>query len=461
MALHATDCPGDPDRREAAKGTALTKPTRRGVLAGAAAGIVAGLGGTSRASAAKTKVSRRVDANEKLTVGLIGCGGMGLYNLGFFMKNPHVKMAAVCDVDSRRIEHGARNAGGSGVAKFKDYRELLDRKDIDAIICATPDHWHALVTVAACQAGKDIYCEKPLAHNIKEGRAMVDAARRYGRVVPLGTQQRSGEHFQEAVEIVRGGTLGKITSCRCWNFRNKTPEGIGNKKDSAPPKDVDYDMWLGPAPKRAFNANRFHYTFRWFYDYAGGMLTDWGVHLMDIVLWAMRVKHPRSVTAIGAKYAMTDNRDVPDTLDVLYDFVDFTLTYTYRECNGPTDGRRGRGIAFHGTNGTLVVNRKGYEVYPETDKDGVKLVPRVEARKRDKSDQHQPHVRNFVECVKTRARPIADIEEIHRSTTVTHLGNIAYKVGRRIYWDGEKERIIGDKEADRLTGRIMRKPYTL
>ncbi|MBN1342574.1 MAG: Gfo/Idh/MocA family oxidoreductase [Phycisphaerae bacterium] len=437
----------------------VSDPTRRDVLGRAALGAIAGgLVASNRTSA---QTSKRVDENSKLVVGLAGCGGMGRYNMKDFMRSPEVRIAAVCDVDANRMAEAAKEAGGEGVEQIKDYRALLDRKDIDVVICAPPDHWHGLITVRACQAGKDVYVEKPLSHNIKEGRAMVDAARRYGRVVQVGTQQRSGSHFQEAAEIVRSGKLGKITSCRTWNYGNDYPNGFGFRRDCAPPAYVDYDMWLGPAPKRRFNPNRFHYQFRYFYDYAGGMLTDWGVHLMDIVLWAMQVRHPRSVVAMGGKFGLKDNRDTPDTIDVVYDFVDFTLTYSYRHCNGRYVNKRTYGITFHGTQGTLAVDRRGYELYPETKREGDKDVPLTEHVMKGGSDQHWPHVQNFIECVKTREKPIADIEEIHYSTTVPNLGNIAYRVGRQIYWDGIKEQIIGDEEANRLTGRVMRKPYTL
>ncbi len=403
--------------------------------------------------------------SEQIRVALVGCGGMGRYNLSDFLRCPAVHCVAVCDVDAKHMDETEKEVGrkreGMKPDKIKDYRAVLDRKDVDVVICGTPDHWHGLVGVHSCQAGKDLYCEKPLTHNIKEGRAMVDAARKHKRVVQVGTQQRSGEHFQEAVEIVRTGRLGKITSCKTWNYGNIAPEGVGFKKDCAPPAHVDYDMWLGPAPKRPFNPNRFHYEFRWFFDYAGGKVTDWGVHLIDIVLWAMQVHHPRSVVAMGGKYCLRDNRDTPDTIDVIYDFVDFTLTYSHRACNGRKVNGRHYGISFHGTNGTLAVDRNGYTLYPETEKKAGVEVPKIPPKTRGKTDQHWPHVQNFIECLKTRKRPIADIEDIHHSTTVCNLGNIAYKVGRQIYWDGAKEQIIGDEAANRLTGREMRKPYTL
>ncbi len=441
-----------------------TNLSRRDVLrqAGAGAAATGALSATARAEQAKGK---RTDKNNDITVGLIGCGGMGCYNMGDFLRDKRVQVLAVCDVDAKRMDEAAGNVvekrPKAKPDKLKDYRALLDRKDIDVVICGTPDHWHGLVTVHACQAGKDVYVEKPLSHNVREGRAMVEAARRYGRVVQVGTQQRSGKHFQEAVEIVRSGKLGKITSCRTWNYGNSAPDGFGYKEDGPPPPHVDYDMWLGPAPKRPFNPNRFHYQFRYFYDYAGGMLTDWGVHLMDIVLWAMERKAPRSVAAIGGKLGLKDNRDTPDTIDVVYDFVDFILTYSYRHCNAERVNGRGYGISFHGTNGTLVVDRRGYEVKPETTKKAGVDVPRMLPQKGGKSDQHWPHVQDFLKCLETRAKPIADVEEIHYSTTLPNLGNIAYRVGRKIVWDAENEQIIGDPEASRLLGRVMRKPYTL
>jgi predicted dehydrogenase len=435
--------------------------TRRDVLRNAAMGAVAaGLSGARGVSGQTTTTTKRVEASEKIVVGLVGCGGMGRYNMKDFMRSPFVQVAAVCDVDSEHMAEAAKEAGGDGVAQIKDYRALIDRKDIDVVICATPDHWHGLVTVAACQAGKDVYVEKPIAHNVREGRRMVDTSRRYGRVVQVGTQQRSGEHFQKAREIARSGKLGKITWCRTWNYNNIAPEGFGYKPDGAPPASVDYDMWLGPAPKRPFNPNRFHYNWRYFFDYGGGMVTDWGVHVMDVVAWCLDLRHPKSVTAVGGKWCLTDNRDVPDTIEVCYDFGDVMLTYSLREGNKMLDYGQHYGTSFHGTNGTLVVNRGGFEVYPEKKKVDDKEEPRMEACKGKGSDQHWPHVQNFIECVKSRKRPIADIEDIHYSTTLSHLGNIAYLVGRRIVWDSEKEQIVGDEQANRLLGRVMRKPYT-
>jgi len=257
------------------------------------------------------------------------------------------------------------------------------------------------------------------------------------------------------------GKLGKIQWCRTWNYGNIAPEGFGYKSDCAAPAEVDYDMWLGPAPKRPFNPNRFHYQWRYFFDYAGGMVADWGVHVMDIVMWNMNAKYPKSVTAVGGKYCLTDNRDVPDTIEVTYDFGDWIMTYSLREGNQIIDYGQHYGTSFHGTNGTLVVNRGGFEVYPEKKRKGDKDELLMEAVRSKGSDQHWPHVQNFIDCVKTRKRPIADIEDIHYSTACSHLGNIAYLTGRRVYWDGQKEQIVGDEQANRMTTRVYRKPYEL
>jgi predicted dehydrogenase len=346
---------------------------------------------------------------------------------------------------------------------------MLDRKDIDVVFVSTPDHWHALNAVMACQAGKDVYVEKPISITIDEGRKMVEAARRHNRVVQVGTQQRSGKHFQKAVEIVRSGKLGKISFVRTWNFGNQHPNGIGNPADSEPPKNLDWDMWLGPAPKVPFNANRFGVSpdrfssFRWFWDYAGGMVTDWSVHLLDIVQWAMNVDYPSDVSATGGKFYLQDNRETPDTIVVTWNYPGFVCTYENRECNGNALNGKGYGITFHGTEGTLFVDRSGFELFPETRRESRdKVVNRTEPMKGENSNsQHEDHVRNFLECVKSRNKPICDIEIGHRTTSTALLANIAYRTGRRIVWDGTNERIVGDREASRFLSKAYRKPWSL
>jgi predicted dehydrogenase len=413
--------------------------------------------------------------NEKVVFGLIGCGGQGRHNLRVHMQNKEVEVAALCDVDDQRAFETVKDVTKTGrpePATCKDFREILDNKDIDAVIVGTPDHWHAIPTILACQAGKDVYVEKPVAHNIIEGRAMVDAARKYKRVVQVGTQQRSGTHFQKAVEIVRSGILGRITLCRTWNTGNETPNGIGNPADTDPPAHLDYDRWLGPAPKRPYNPNRCHYQFRWFFDYAAGMVGDWNVHLQDIIQWGMDVEAPISISATGGKWALTDNRDTPDTMEVTYEYESkqgpFNSIYSMSKTNDALIEGRGYGIIFYGTEGSLLVHRSGWEIRPHYDGDEKNKTARIEAASAGGSPQNEPHARNFLDCIKSREKPISDIEIAHHTTTACHLGNIAMKVGRRIYWDASKEMCFTDRGltnydrgANTLLSREYRKGYEL
>jgi predicted dehydrogenase len=410
-------------------------------------------GAAAAAVAGPVILSQRVfGANDRIIMGAIGCGGMGSADIAHFRANPDVEFAAVCDVDQGRLEEAVDKAGGKATP-YHDFRKLLERKDLDAVIVATPDHWHALPTILACESGKDVYCEKPLATSIGEGRAMVNAARRYGRVVQVGTQQRSGAHFQRAIEIVRSGEIGTVAMCRTWFVANELPDGIGNPPDGNPPPELDYDMWLGPAPKRPYNPNRSHYTFRYFWDYAGGKITDWGTHLIDIIHWGMGVDAPLAVAASGGKYVIPDNRETPDTHEVIFDYPGFTMTFSYRGANEYPMDEHEYGMQFHGTKGTLFVDRGGFKVTPEDNQ----MQPITSGG----SAQNEPHVRNFLDCVKSRARPICDVEITHRTTTACHLGNIALLAGRKIYWDRDNERIIGDEEANRFLCKPYRAPWHL
>jgi len=422
-----------------------------------AAGAAVGLGAAARAlsgrpAAAQQAASRSPGPNDKIVLGFIGTGGQGRGLMGVFSQFPDVEIAAVCDVYEPHLKQALQKTASRADA-YRDYRRLLDRKDIDAVVIATPDHWHALTTIHACQAGKDVYVEKPLTLAIAEGRAMVRAARRYDRVVQVGLQQRGGEHFQKAVEIVSSGQLGKITFVETWNFGNETPNGIGNPPDGDPPEGLDWDMWLGPAPKVPYNPNRCIYNFRWFWDYSGGKLTDWGTHLIDVVQWAMGVEGPVAVSASGGKLAVKDNRETPDTLEVAYEYPGFVLTYTYRGANGHPMDSRGYGIQFYGSNGTLFVDRGGFELMPEAG--------RTEAIRSGGSAQSEPHARNFLDCIRSRQRSSCDVEIGHRSTSAPHLGNIALWTGRKIRWDAKAERIIGDEAADKRLSRPYRKPWML
>ena len=429
--------------------------------------IKTGVAGTVAAGLALkgTTASAARSANGRITVGVIGTGRMGMANLNDFIKQPDVDLAAICDVYVPNLDKAAEKAAKA--ERYKDFRKLLERKDIDAVIVATPDHWHAPAMMMACEAGKDVYVEKPISLTVEEGRRMVEAARRHNRVVQVGTQQRSGIHFQKAVDIVQSGRLGKISFVRTWNLGNQYPAGIGNPPDSDPPDGLDWEMWLGPAPKVRFNANRFGVapdrwsSFRWFWDYAGGMMTDWGVHLIDIVQWAMGVDYPKSISATGGKLYLTDNRETPDTLMVTYEYPGFVCTYENRECNGNAINGQGYGIMFHGTEGTLYVNREYLEILPEKKLDSdKKLVDKIESIKvRTSNNHHLDHVRNFLDCVKSRQKPISDIEIGHRSTSTCLLGNVAYRSGQRVSWDGKTERITNSKEAGRYLSRERRKGW--
>jgi predicted dehydrogenase len=431
----------------------------------------ASLGGAAAFSALhpaiRTAHGALVSANDKIAVALIGCGGMGNSDLDDFLRAPEVSLAALCDVDDSHLNKAAdkvEKKTGSRPGTTKDYREVLDRKDVDAVIIATPDHWHAIPFIAACMAGKDVYCEKPVSHNIVEGRTMVNAARRYNRVSQIGTQQRSGEHFQKAVKLVQEGKLGRVSLTRTWNFANESPRGLGKPADQdAAPDGVDYDRWLGPAPLLPFNRARFHGNFRWFFDYAAGMIGDWNVHLQDIIHWAMNVTAPKSVHAVGGKYVLDDLRDTPDTMIVTYEFEGpqgpFVQMYEMRKGNGyGIGGSRDHGMQFHGSDATLYLDRSGFKLVPEGE--------RTEAVTSKGSDQHWPHVQNFLSCVKSRERCVCDIETGHTSTLVCHLGNISLKLGRKIYWDATREQILNergyvDRQATAMMSRQYRKGYEL
>jgi predicted dehydrogenase len=413
--------------------------------------------------------SRVLGANERINVGIIGAGGQGRGDWGRFIKQPEVNPVAVCDVYKPHLEKGLAMANGRAQG-YKDFRKLLERKDVDAVIVATPDHWHALPTIMACQAGKDVYVEKPLALTIQEGRAVVNAARKYQRVVQTGSQQRSGEHYARAVELVRSGKLGKIAHITAGHIRNSMP-GFGRYKDEPPPPELDWDMWLGPAPYRPYNKLRCTYNFRWFWDYSGGQMTNWGAHNLDIARWAMNVRSPISVAAFGGRFALDDGGETPDVQEVIYQFPGFVLTWSVREVNGMSSG----GFDFHGTKGNLSLSRGGFKVTAEkwaTTDDAEETGKKKKVDKDDKkkmteemtdpgSEQPVAHVRNFLDCVKSRKRPNADVEEGHLSAILCHLGNIATRLGRSLKWDAEKEEIVGDGDANRWLSKEYRKPWVL
>ncbi len=294
----------------------------------------AALGVASLAMSAGPMVRNVMGANDRISVGLIGSGGMGQADLRDFLRTGQVDCVAVADPYEPNRDAGIMMTNGAAKG-YNDFREVLDRKDIDAVIIATPDHWHAIPMIMACQAGKDVYMEKPLSHTLVEGRHMVEAAARYNRVVQVGTQQRSGEHFVKAVELVRSGKIGKVTLAETWIHGNQYPEGLACPPDTPAPPWFDYDLWLGPAPARPYNRVRTLNNFRWFWDYSGGILTDWGTHLLDIVNWAMGVEAPRTIHATGGNFVLQDCRETPDTLEVVYEYPASPISGKDSSCASP------------------------------------------------------------------------------------------------------------------------------
>lgn len=432
-----------------------TNPTRRTFLGAAAAVPAAGW------LEARTYAAAGKGPNGAVRLGLIGCGGRGRDVMRGFLRLPEARMVAVCDVHATRMGQARKEAGGEAIRTYRDYRELLASKEVDAVIVATTGHWHVLPTIHACQAGKDVYVEKPLGTSIGEGRAAVKAARKYNRVVQIGTQQRSWEHYQRAVEVIQSGRLGDISEVKVWDNENHSP-GYGAPADNKPPAELDWDFWLGPAPKRPYNPNRYSHHY-WFFDYGGGWPLDWAVHHYDIVHWAMGVKYPVSAVALGGRMALPtdkDDREWPDTFSGALEYAPgpvakrgFLMSYTFRA--GGRGAPRNHGKEFFGTEASLILDRSGYTISYEPLKN--KKTPAAETF----VGKGENHAAVFLRNVQARSRPLADVEEGHHASNPGHLLNIAWRVGRKIRWDGEKEQVIGDDEANTLVTRTYRAPWKL
>jgi predicted dehydrogenase len=442
------------------------------------------LRGTALAAAAP-RLEKAAAPNDRLGVGIIGCGGMGRVDLRDFQVQPDTDIRAVCDVFRPSAEQACAMTGGKAEI-YGDYRRVLDRKDVDAVVVATPDHWHALITVNACEAGKDVYVEKPVSHNVREGRIMVEAARRHKRVVQAGIQQRSGTHFQRAVKAVQDGRVGQVHFAQCWNHNySASRQGMGFPKDTQPPADLDWDFWLGPAPAVPYNSAR--RNFRVFWDYAGGELTNWCVHLLDVVHWALGLDAPLSVTSSGGKWYFEDCRECADTQEVVWEYPNrllvrySTLAHNSYGPNGHPGNKSfgSYGVLLQGTKGTLFIDRAGYELTPQMemhlDKDahtstqgyddlvgnGLYFTGETGGEKGVTSQQHLPHVRNFLDCMKTRETPAGDIEIGHKSTVPCLIGNIALRTGMKLLWDARAEKFTNSAEANRMLTRPYRAPWTL
>jgi predicted dehydrogenase len=422
--------------------------TRRKFLAASA------VAAASQARSQEKSQPKPVAPADKVVLGFIGVGGMGTGLIGIFKDFPDVAIAAVCDVYEPHA-HRARSAAGGSPEVTSDFRRVLDRKDIDAVVIATPDHWHGITTIMACQAGKDVYCEKPLAHRIQEGRAMVDAAAKYHRVTQMGNLIHAGENYHRVVEIVRSGVLGKISKTRVWLAADR--RGMGRPPDGPPPPGCDYDFWLGPAPARAFNPNRFTFNWRYFWDYGGGILTDFCCHIVDLVHWAMEVDAPRTISATGGRYALADNAEVPDTLEVTYEYEKedrkFLMVWSQTDANGHGLENQGLGISFQGTEATLVASYDSYTIVPEK---GAKIEEPPKTLPRSAG-----HHREWIDALKTRAQCSCHFGYGHRLTTVGNLGNISLWTGEKLKWDAAKERIVNHPESNRYLTKEYRKPWSL
>lgn len=397
-----------------------------------------------------------VSANDKIRVGLIGCRSMGWGNLSDFLVHPEVDCVGLCDIDRNVLEGKAAEVEkrrGKKPDLYGDYRKLLERKDMDAIIIGTPDHWHCLQMTDACAAGKDVYVEKPIANSIAECDAMVAAAKKYNRVVQVGQQQRSGNHWHEMKKYIDSGKLGKVCRVEVWANFNYGALSLP-VPDSPVPEGVDFDMWLGPAPKRTFNNQRFHGSWRMFWDYGGGLLTDWGVHLLDMALWGMNVKGmPQQTLASGGKFAFPQNApETFDTLSVIYEFDDYLIQWSNVAGTETGPYNRNYGLAFKGTNGTLVANRESWEVIPEGNKaEAITSLPNHQ----DRSD----HVANFLTCMKNRDFNTAcTIDNGSLCAKYAHLGNISARVGTALKYDNQKK-TFNNKEADKLIKPTYRGPW--
>jgi predicted dehydrogenase len=402
-----------------------------------------------------------VSPSDKVRIGLIGCGGISKADSNAFLAHPESEIVAVCDIDDAQIAKTVERLEqlrGNKPETARDYRRIVDRKDIDVILICTPDHWHALPAIAAMQAGKDIYVEKPLATSVLESKAVRDVARQTQRIAQMGTHWRSGPHYAEAVELVRAGKIGKVRQVRCFAYLDWIKD-CGSPADGPVPPGVDYAMWLGPAPERPFNPNRFHFNFRWFWDYAGGLMTDWGVHLINIALWAMGPEWPKSVISSGGKYVLQDNTETPDTQITVYDFPSYTLIWEHQVQCGLGPDRREHAVVFTGTDATLILDQSGWEIIAEPSK----RTSVVEMRRRCVVDEkvRAAHARNFLDCVKSRQQPVEHLDVGHHVTAVAQLGNVALRSKNRIEWNAADERISGNDDANKLLFRPYRAPWKL
>ncbi|MCU0461821.1 MAG: Gfo/Idh/MocA family oxidoreductase [Bacteroidales bacterium] len=408
---------------------------------------------------ALSKAHMNVAPSDKIRVALVGGNSMGWSDLESFLRNPGVECAAICDVDRNVLNRRADNVVKMGrpVPKlYVNYRKMLENKDIDVVIIGTPDHWHCLIFCDALESGRHAYVEKPIGNSIAEINIMHKAVKKHGKIVQVGQWQRSQPHFVDAINYLKTGNLGRIRTCKAWSYVD-WKGAIPKVPDSPVPEGVDYDLWLGPAPKRPFNKNRFHFTWRWYWEYGNGLMTDWGVHLIDFILYGMGKSIPESVMAIGGKYAFPDDDMVtPDTMTAVYDFKDFTMIWEHTIGIGLGNWARPHGMSYIGENGTLVLDRNGWEVIPE--KNRIEAVP----VQKNVGSGLDLNVKNFLDCIKnnTPQKLNAGIDIGRDVALVAQMGNIAYRSGEKVYWDKTKQQFTSST-ANKLITPVYNNGWTL
>lgn len=453
-------------------------PTRRSFLRSTTLAAGGAFFTTTQAPA----VLSATNANEKINVGFIGVGNRGTQLLHAFMKQPNVRIGAFCETykpylhrDDEAVSKVLRDDLGGRipkmgekydheVARYTDYRRLLEQNDLDAVVISTPDHWHAIQMTEACEAGKDVYVEKPLALTIKEGRIMVDTAKRTGRVVQVGLHRRSSSMYSQIGEQIQSGKIGKVTVARAYRISNMFSNGICDYQPTEPIEGLDWDMWLGPQSERPYQHNITPYRFRWWSQYSS-QVANWGVHYFDTIRWALGEEAPISISAHGGQYVLKDDRTIPDTMEMIFEVPSGCLmTFGVYEANGVEALPFGE-IEFRGTLGNLLAGSEGQ---------GYKLIPTVpgqfskeksplsaETARSSDGDLTEQHVRNFVDCVISRETPNCDIETGHRSTIFAHLANIALATKSRLEWDAKNERILNNEAANQMLFYEYRKPWKL
>ncbi len=430
----------------------------------AKSGAAAAMGlATAAAAPRAVRAANLLGANEKIRLGFIGVANRGGQLIDGFMAHDDMEIVAVCDVDQEALSRAKEKVGGRAET-HTDFRKLIERNDVDAVVIATPDHWHAIQMIMACDAGKDVYVEKPLSITVVEGRRMVEAARRNQRVVQVGTHRRSSVLYSQLAQRATQGDFGKICVSTAYRLSNMAPEGIGRKTPAAPPPNLDWDMWLGPRPRRPFQENIAPYRFRW-WDLYSSQMANWGVHFLDAIRWCTGELAPSAVTAVGGRYAVDDDRTIPDTALATFEFASGRLAiFGQYETSGNSPFPFGE-IEMRGTKGTVYASERGYRVVPERGGQFQDRAARMEPEEFDQAGSNasltEMHARNFLDCVRTREKPTADIETGHRSTTFALLANIALQMGQRLQWDAEQERFTNCDEANDLLHYEYRAPWKL